>query len=78
MPAGRMNPAQKTEKIISLKIYTKKALLLHMIRAYFHIRAGTIAACDPDSDSEGRAITAGLTFAQALVPEGGFDSADGG
>ena len=52
---------------------------LHMIKAYFHIRAGTIAACDPDSDREGRAITAGLTFAQVLVPEGAaFDSVDGG
>ena len=44
---------------------------LHMIKAYFHINAATIAACDPDSDREGRAITAGLTFAQVLVPEGG-------
>ena len=45
---------------------------LHMIQEYFNIRAGTIAACDPDSDREGRAITAGLTFAQVLVPEGGL------
>ncbi len=44
---------------------------LHTIKAYFHIRAATIAACDPDSDKDGRAITAGLTFAQVLVPEGG-------
>ena len=52
---------------------------LHMIKAYFHIRAGTIAACDPDSDREGRAIKASLTFAQVLVPEGAaFDSVDGG
>ena len=45
---------------------------LHMIKEYFHIAAGTIAACDPDSDKEGRAITAGLTFAQVVVPEGGY------
>jgi len=45
---------------------------LHMIQEYFNIRAGTIAACDPDSDEEGRAIKAGLTFAQVLVPEGGL------
>lgn len=45
--------------------------VLNMIKKYFHIRAGTIAACDPDSDRDGRAIAAGLTFAQALVPEGG-------
>lgn len=42
-----------------------------MIKAYFHIQAGTIAACDPDSDGGGRAIAAGLTFAQALVTECG-------
>ncbi len=42
---------------------------LHMIKEHFHIQAGTIAACDPDSDRQGRAIAAGLTFAQALVPE---------
>ena len=44
---------------------------LQMLKAYFHIQAGTIAACDPDSDRGGRAIAAGLTFAQALVPEDG-------
>ena len=44
---------------------------LQMIKEYFHIQAGTIAACDPDSDKEGREIEAGFTFAQALVPEGG-------
>ena len=45
---------------------------LQMIKENFSIRAGTIAACDPDSDREGRAIKAGLTFAQFLVPEGGL------
>ena len=40
---------------------------LHIIKDYFHIRAAAIAACDPDSDREGRAITAGLAFAQVLV-----------
>jgi len=52
---------------------------LHMIKAHFHIRAATLAACDPDSDKEGKAITAGLTFAQVLVPEGAatVDSVDG-
>ena len=52
---------------------------LHMIKAHFHIRAATLAACDPDSDKEGKAIKAGLTFAQVLVPEGAatVDSVDG-
>jgi len=43
---------------------------LHMIKANFHIRVAALAACDPDSDKEGKAITAGLTFAQVLVPVG--------
>ena len=42
---------------------------LYMIKEYFNVRAANIAACDPDSDREGRAIKAGLTFAQVLVPE---------
>ena len=45
---------------------------LHMVKEYFHVQAGTIAACDPDCDPDGRAIKAGLTFAQTLVPEDGI------
>lgn len=54
--------------------------VLMMIKDYFHIRAATIAACDPHSDQEGRAIKAGMTFAQVLVPEGTvtFDAVDAG
>ena len=43
---------------------------LQMIKEYFHIRAGTIAACDPDSDRDGRAIMAGMRFAEILAAAG--------
>ncbi|WP_167527596.1 arginase family protein [Desulfosarcina alkanivorans] len=44
---------------------------LQAIGETFTIQAAAIAACDPDADRQGRAISAGMTFAQALAPETG-------
>ncbi len=57
-PAGGLTVAQVVEA-------------LDHIKENFNVQAGAIASCDPDSDSRGRAIAAGLTFAQALVPDKG-------
>jgi len=58
-PAGGLTVEQVVEAV-------------HTVKEYFHVQAGAIAACDPDCDKHGRAVRAGLAFAQTLVPESGI------